>query len=128
MNLVEAQVEFDFKGIRYAPAAIINLDECMRHHDPVDYIFRMLAADCGIGTYSHEFDIMIEGELSFDHPTGLATDCVTDNKLDFERFRKAWLEECTMRILQPIAATYLSITNLDEHPKLKAALIAAYEA
>ncbi|PIP02010.1 MAG: hypothetical protein COW18_09545 [Zetaproteobacteria bacterium CG12_big_fil_rev_8_21_14_0_65_54_13] len=128
MNYVEVQVEFYFKGECFTPTAIINLDDCMRYEEPVLHIFRLLAAENGIGSYSHEFDVMIEGEPLFGCPTGIAVDYVRDNKLDLDGFREAWLEQSAMRLLQPIADRYLGITDLDEHPRLKAALLAAYQA
>jgi len=128
MNHVEASVEFYFKGQRFTPAAIIHLDECMRHEEPIEYIYKMLAAENAIGGYSHEFDVMIMEELTFDHATGLATGFVSDGKIDLEGFRKAWLEESTLKVLQPIASKYLAIDNLEDHPDIKAALLAAYQA
>jgi len=77
---------------------------------------------------SHEFDVMMEEEVFFDYPTGLVTEFVCDNKLDMDGFRVAWLEQSTMRVLLPIATRHLGITDLDAHPDLKAALIAAYQA
>jgi len=128
MNRIEARVEFCFKGQYLKPSSIINLDESMRGHDPVEYIFRIIAADNGIGNYSHEFDVMIMEELTFDHPTGLAVDHLSDGRFDLDAFREAWLQQNTIRVLQPIAKTHMGITDLDEHPQLKAALIAAYQA
>ncbi|HKI61535.1 MAG TPA: hypothetical protein VKA31_04500 [Mariprofundaceae bacterium] len=128
MNHVEASVEFYFKGIRHTPEAIINLDECMRHEEPLVHIYKALAAENGIGSYSHEFDVMVMEEISFDHPTGLATAFVRNGKFDFEGFEKAWLAERTLKVLQPIASKYLGVENLEKHPDIKAALIAAYQA
>jgi len=128
MNYVEARVEFYFKGVLFTPSAIINLDECMRHEEPILHIFRMLAAENGIGSYSHEFDVMIEDEVIFGYPTGLAVAFVSDNRLDMEGFREVWLEQRTMQVLQPIASRYLGIADLEQHPQLKAALLAAYQA
>jgi len=128
MNRIEAQVEFSFKGQYLKPSSIINLDECMRGHDPLVYIFRIIAADNGIGSYSHEFDVMIMEELTFNHPTGLAVDHLSDGHFDMDGFHEAWLQQNIIRVLQPIARTHMGITDLDEHPQLKTALIAAYQA
>ncbi|MDX8406392.1 MAG: hypothetical protein R8K50_09635 [Mariprofundus sp.] len=128
MNHVEARVEFYFKGECFTPTAIINLDDCMRQDEPILHIFRLLAAENGIGSYSHEFDLMVEYDLTFDYPTGIAVDFISNNQLDLEGFRNAWLQQQTMQVLHPIAQTYLGIENLDEHPRVKAALLAAYQA
>ncbi len=128
MNLVEASVEFSFKGKIYALSAVIELDQCMRSEDPLPEIYRRLAAENGIGVHSYEFDMMIMEPLSFHHASGLAEAFVHDGNFDIEAFRKAWLEQQVIEILKPIAKQYLDIDDLDQHPRIKAALIAAYQA
>jgi len=128
MNVVEAGVEFSFKGQYYVLSAIIELDQCMRAAEPLVEIYRQLAAENGIGIHSHEFDMMIMEPLTFRHATGLAADYLHDGKFDIEDFRRAWLEQQVIETLRPIARQYLNIDDLDQHPRIKAALIAAYQA
>ncbi|TLS67813.1 hypothetical protein FE236_08075 [Mariprofundus erugo] len=128
MNHIEVSIEFYFRGCCLTPTAVINLDECMRHEEPLEYIYKMLAAENGIGSYSHEFDVMVMEALSFHHASGLASRYLHDGHFDFDGFREAWLEESVVRVLQPIAEKYLGVSNLEEHPSLKRALIEAYQA
>jgi len=128
MNAVEASLEFFFKGRRHTPSSVIPLDACMRHEDPIVHMYNLLAVDNGIGTYSHEFDIMVLEPLHFANPIGLATGFVKDGLLDLEGYREAWLAQSVLEVLKPIATKHLGITDLDEHPDIKAALIAAYQA
>jgi len=128
MNLVEACIEFSFKGEYYVLSAIIELDQCMRSEDTLPEIYRRLAAENGIGIHSHEFDMMIMEPLTFRHATGLAASFVHDGNFDIEGFRQAWLEQKVIETLKPIAKKYLDIDELDQHPHIKAALIAAYQA
>lgn len=128
MNQVEASLIFYFKGVRHELHAIIDLDRCMRHEEPMAAIYEALAVENGIGRHSHEFDVMIMEPIRFSHAEGLVSDFIHDGALDLEAFYPAWLQQQTMKILQPIAARHLGIDNLDEHPALKAALIEAYQA
>ncbi len=128
MNHVEVSLEFYFKGECHKPSAIVPLDQCMRDEDPMSQMYRILAAENGIGSYSHEFDIMIMEPLHFSNPTGLASNFVHNGEFDLEGFRAVWLEDRILQILQPIASTYLGIKDLDSQPDIKAALMAAYQA
>jgi len=128
MNYVEVSLEFCFKGVCYSPTAVIDLDSCMHHQDLLPYIYSHLASENGIGIYSYEFDVMVMEEITFSSPSGLVAEYVSDGHLDIDGFKQAWLEENCIRILQPIASRHLGIENLNNHPDLKAALIAAYHA
>ncbi len=127
-SYVEASLEFYFRGERHAPSAIIPLDACMRQQDPLAHIYHVLAAENGIGRHSHEFDVMIMEPVRFSNPAGLAVDFVRDGRFDLEGFRRAWLEESILHVLQPIARRHLGIDRLDDHPDIKAALLEAYQA
>ncbi|OIO67933.1 MAG: hypothetical protein COW19_02405 [Zetaproteobacteria bacterium CG12_big_fil_rev_8_21_14_0_65_55_1124] len=127
-NTVLASLEFYFKGNRYEPTAVIDLDVCLRHEEPIQHIYHTLASENGIGLYSYELDVMIMEPIIFSEPRGLAAGFLEDGALDIDGLQKAWQEEAIHRILQPIAHRHLGIENLDEHPALKAALIEAFQA
>ncbi len=127
-NTILASIEFYFRGERHTPWAVINLDACMKHEEPMQQIYHILAAENGIGHYSHEFDVMIMEEISFSEPSGLAVDFFAEGTLDTGGLREAWQQEKTNSTLQSIALKHLGIENLDEHPTLKAALIEAFQA
>jgi len=128
MNAVEVSLEFSFKGQRHTLSSIIPLDACMRLEDPVAHMYSLLAVDNGIGIYSHEFDIMVMEALHFSNPIGLANGFVNNGRLDLEGYREAWLEQGVLKVLKPIARKHLGISDLDKHPDIMAALIAAYQA
>jgi len=127
-NTVLANLEFYFKGIRHTPTAVIDLDACLRHDDPMQQIYHMLAAENGIGQHTYELDVMIMEPITFSEPRGLAGGFLHDGVLDIEGLQDAWQQEAIHKILQPIAHRHLGIKNLDEHPALKAALIEAFQA
>ncbi|OIO68680.1 MAG: hypothetical protein CO186_05120 [Zetaproteobacteria bacterium CG_4_9_14_3_um_filter_49_83] len=128
MNFIEASIEFYFKGVRHTPSAVIELDACMHHRDLTVFFYHHLASENGIGSHTYEFDMMVMEEISFSNPSGLATEFFNEGRFDAEGFRERWLKENIVDILQPIASQHLGIDNLNDHPNVKAALIAAYQA
>jgi len=127
-NTILASIEFYFKGIRHDLSAVIDMDACMRHDEEMQYIYHTLASENGIGLYSHELDVMILEDIEFSNPTGLVTDFFNEGELDIDGFGAAWKEQKVVNTLQPIAKKHLGIDKLDEHPDVKAALIAAFRA
>jgi len=127
-NTILASIEFYFKGIRYDLSAVIDMDVCMHHHEPLEYIYHTLASENGIGLYSHELDVMIMEDIEFSNPTGLVASFFNEGELDINGFCAAWQQQKVVNTLQPIAKKHLKIDNLDEHPDVKAALIEAFQA
>jgi len=127
-NTVMANLEFCFKGIRHTPSAVIDMDVCMRHPEPIVQAYRILASENGIGLHSYEFDVMIMENIEFTEPSGLVTEFLNDGALDLEGLHQAWQQQKIHNLLQPIAKRHLGIDKLDDHPALKAALIEAYQA
>jgi len=121
-------MEFYFKGDRHDLSAIIDMDVCMRHHEPMQHIYHTLAAENGIGSHSYELDVMAMEPICFSEPRGLVADFICNGELDIEGFYKVWQQERISSVLQPIARKHLGIENLNEHPEVKAALFEAYEA
>ncbi|HCS13082.1 MAG: hypothetical protein COS82_02050 [Zetaproteobacteria bacterium CG06_land_8_20_14_3_00_59_53] len=123
-----ANVEFCFKGEFIDACAAIDLDLCLRHGEPMHYIYHELGAQNGIGTHTYEFDVMVMEPVEFSHPTGLACRFLADGHLDFDALHQAWEAEKIDDILKPIALRHLGIARLEEHPAIKAALVEAYLA
>ncbi len=128
MNRVEVSLEFFFKGQHHALSAIIDLDQCLRHEEPMVAIYDALASENGISRHSYEYDVLVMEPIRFGQATGRVADYICDGALDLEAFYPVWLEEQSLKVLQPIAARHLGIEDLDEHPRLKAALLEAYRA
>jgi len=125
-NTVLANTEFYFKGVRYAPSAVIDMDVCMRHAEPMVQIYQTLASENGIGLHSYEFDVMVMEAIEFTEPSGLVAGFLNDGALDLDGLHQAWQQQKIHNLLQPIAHRHMGIENLDDHPALKAALIEAY--
>lgn len=127
-NSVMATIEFSFKGVVHEAIAFIDLDLCLRHGEPMQYIYHAIAAENGIGSHTYEFDVMLMEPVVYSQPTGLAARFLHDGKLDFAGLEAAWQAEKIDDILKPIAQKHLGIDKLDEHPDIKAALVEAYLA
>jgi len=127
-NSVLASIEFSFKGVVHEAIAFIDLDLCLRHGEPMHYIYHAIAAENGIGSHTYEFDVMLMEPVEFSEPKGLAVHFLQDGQLDFDGLEAAWRAEKIDAILQPIALKHLGIAELGAHPDIKAALVEAYLA
>jgi hypothetical protein len=86
-----------------------------------------LAKAGDIGFYSHELDVMMSEELEFEEPKGLVEQFLTDGVLDWQGLKKAWKESSQVLEVAVIANKFFNVENMDEHPKLAAALMEAYQ-
>jgi len=127
-NSVLARIEFSFKGEEIEAVAVIDLDLCLRHGEPMHFIYHELAAQSGIGSHTYEYDVMVMEQAAFSNPTGIATDFTEDGRIDFDGLHAAWKQQKIDDTLRPIALRHLGIDNLDERPEVKAALTEAYLA
>ncbi len=127
-NTVLASIEFYFKGIRYAFSAVIDMDTCMRHGEPMRHIYQTLASENGISLHGYEFDVMEMENIEFSEPSGLVVDFFDHGVIDIDGLHDAWQREKIHSTLQAIASKHLGVDNLDENPALKAALLEAFQA
>jgi len=74
------------------------------------------------------YEVMLESDLEFSNPTGLATRYMTGNQFDLEKLDLDWETNMADVRVQRIAANEMGITDLDQQPALKRALLAAYYA
>jgi hypothetical protein len=125
-NSIEARVEFSFKGEDYTLASRIDLGELLRLHDALPSLHLILARLHSIDTYSYLYEVMQEAEVEFSRPEGCAADFITCGKFDPALLANNWQTAKTEMLLQPIAARELAIDDLNLHPALKRALVAAY--
>lgn len=126
-NSIDARIEFSFKGEDYALTSTVDLNRLMSNHHEFSSIHTILAREHGIDTYSYLYEVMLETELSFDNAQGGAAGFLHDGEFDHAAFARHWHEHQTAALLQPIAARELGITDLEQHPALKNALIQAYQ-
>ncbi len=125
---IDAEVTFDFQGIRHTPTVTVNLHRMMSRQHPDDslYIYDLLAASIGMDQYRHEYDVMLMHPIRFSNPVGLACDFIQGTAFDFEGFADRWEQQQALHQVEPIAKSIMSISNLEQHPELRDALIACY--
>lgn len=125
-NRITISLPFSFRGETFRPSCSIDLDEQMQLGE-LPCLYTHLANENGIDIYSHEYDVMMMGELQVDHAEGLAAEFIHDGRFDSEGFVKRWHEQQLHDRLQAIAGRHLAVEKLEEAPELKAALTAAWE-
>jgi len=125
-NSIDARVEFSFKGEDYTHASRIDLEELLRQYDAMPSLHAILAKLHGIDTYSYLYEVMQATEIEFANPQGCAADYLIGGEFDLALLAANWQTAKTGMLLQPVAARELGITDLNLHPALKRALVAAY--
>lgn len=125
-NTVDVQTEFSFKGEDYLCSATLDLDELIEQHADLPVIHELLAHKHSIDTYSYLFEVMLEAELEFGNPQGLAVNYMKDGEFDLEALDSDWEGHKIKMQVQGIAAQEMGITDLNQHPDLQRALITAY--
>ncbi len=125
-NCIDVLTEFSFKGEDYLCTASLDLDQLLHHHDDLPVIHELLAKQHGIDTYSYLYEVMLEADLEFSNPQGLAARYLKDGVFDLEALDRDWETNKAQLKIQSIAENELGITDLEQHPALKRALIEAY--
>jgi len=126
-NRATISIEFDFKGERHSPSAEFDLDEIMQKSGTIPDLYSILASLNNIGHYSYEYEMMQSEEMQFSNLTGFAAEYLNDGVFDKEGFVQRWFQEQQLTTLQQIALQHMEIDDLTQHPKLYAALQAAYQ-
>ncbi len=127
-NSIVATVVFYFKGERHSPSMVLNLDELMARDGSLDNLHHSIAVANSIDAYSYEYEMMMADDIHFEQPEGLAVEFFHDGQFDFHGFKEKWHEQQLVEAVRPIAERCVGVTDLDNKPKLKAALIEAYLA
>jgi hypothetical protein len=125
-NSIDARLEFSFKGEIHGVSATLDLDSMMIRSGAIQDIHGLLAMESKTDIYSYQYEVMEMQEVIFDNAGGLAVECLSDGDFDVHKFEQLWTEANLTTVLAPIALTCLNIDDLDQHPDLRAALIAAY--
>lgn len=94
--------------------------------NPLPSIYSTLAKEHGIDSYSYQYEVMQEEEITFQNPQGIAAMYFRDGNFDFDGFVSGWKEQKILILLQPIAVRELGIDDLDQHQGIKNALVQAY--
>ena len=125
-NSIRVSLEFSFRGETYSPSAVIDLDSIDGSEGAPNW-HAILATFNNIDTYSYAYEVMEASELNFSDSTGTATRYVADGHFDFDGFIKARSQAQIVAPLQDIAKQTLGIDNLENEPRIKQALLQAFE-
>lgn len=125
-NCITYSIPFSFKGKTFSPRCTLNLDEHMGFGS-IPCLYTHLANENRIDVYSHEYDVMMMGDLVFEEAEGLAAEFVQDGHFDSEGFQAKWNEVQLHNALQTIAAQQMGIETLEADSSLKKALVASYQ-
>lgn len=121
-------MDFSYQGKEHVLSVGIDLDKMMEQSGSLPDFHRFLARENNIDTHSYLYEVMESYEVIFENASGLAVKCLSEGKFDLQAFEKLWHQEKVLEILQEIATTNLGVSNLEQESKLKAALLAAYNA
>ena len=125
-NSIDARIEFSFKGETYAFSSTLDLDQLLAQHNNFPALHAILAKEHGIDTYSYLYEVMQETEIEFENAQGIAAEFLSGGQFDPEAFAANWRDNKIAALLQPIATSELGITDLNQNPGLKNALIQAF--
>jgi hypothetical protein len=126
-NKVTARIEFYFKGEKFTPSAVLDIDKLLEKTDKLPVIHDLLARENGIDSYSYHYEIMLLENIKYDNPQGIIRDYIANGVLDIKAFESRWKELKVLTILQAIAFTHLNVEDLEQQQELKNALFEAYQ-
>lgn len=126
-NSIQASLEFSFRGETFHLKKTFDLDETLAQHIELSSLHRALAVAHGIDTYSYQFEVMLEEEITFENPQGDALDYWHEGGFDYAAYLRDHQNESLFAPLQAIALREMGIDNLEQHPQLKSALLHAYQ-
>ena len=125
-NIVTASIHFCFKGKQFSPTLTIELDEFLQANRSLTNLYPLIAAANSIDLYSYEYEMMQAEMLIYSEAKGLVVDFIVEGSLDIPAFTAAWRDQQLLIHLQAIAQHHLGIEDLQQQPKLVAALKEAY--
>ncbi|MBI5329592.1 MAG: hypothetical protein HZB71_03160 [Betaproteobacteria bacterium] len=128
MNTLCARLSCSFKGEIHDLHTVIDLDSLpLDAEEPPDF-HRLLAQAAAIDPYSYLYEVVESHDIEFSAATGVAAQCCELGQFDWRRYVRLQREEGELVALRAIAARTLGVSDLDQHPDLKAAMLAAYRA
>jgi hypothetical protein len=125
-NSVTVEIRFSFKGERYAPSAVIDLDSYLEKGQTIPAFFHLVASQNQIDVYSYQYEVMEMSQTVYSNATGLAAEFCQADHFDVQGFSEKWKEIKLLQQLSDIAREHLHIDDLEQHEEIKSALLAAY--
>jgi hypothetical protein len=126
-NTVEVYTEFDYQGVTLKPTMTLDLDAHIQSLEDIAAIPVLLARANQIDSYSYQYEVLLDSQLSYSHAQGLATEFLRDGEFDFAGFLAVHGMDNVMCKLQKIAQDTLGISELSAHQQLQQALLQAYQ-
>mgnify|MGYP000282293581 CR=1 FL=1 len=126
-NHITATIEFDYKGNRLSPSAILDLDQLMQQHGTIPPLHQMLAKLNDIDSYSYEYEMMQAEDIQFTNASGWVTNFVQNDYFDKTSFEQYWHEQQLLEQLALELKQQLNIDDIQQHPKLKQIILSAYQ-
>jgi hypothetical protein len=126
-NHITTSVEFYFKGKKHSASIELDLDQHMQTTGELPALYQLLAKAINLDLYSYEYEMMQAETIIFSQAKGLAAEYVNDGLFNFNAFKAEWIENKILDELQEIVQRNLSVTDLDQQPELKNALLEAYQ-
>ena len=127
-NSITATINFDFKGQRYSPSLVIDLDSHMQSIGKLPDFHGLIAAANNIGIYSYEYEMLLAEDIKFTDAQGMIKDYIVDGVLDTERFETVWLEHQALQIINTIVNKNMALDDLQQHPEFIKTLLEVYKS
>ena len=136
-NRINVSITFSFKGETFYPSTSIDLDALMNNNslavieqqsNMLASIYPLMAASINLDTYSYAYEIMLASSAVYSQATGIAKKHLREGQFDYLSFYKEWQEQNVINVIEDIADKYHLLTELEQQPQLKNALLDAFYA
>ncbi len=125
-NCIDAHLEFSFKGETFSLSSTLDLDRLVEQDGDLPSIHALLAAQHGIDTHSYLYEVMQEEPVRFDHAQGAAAEFLNGEEFNLADYAARWQDRAVFASLQAIAQRELGVTDLNQQPRVRNALLHAY--
>ena len=126
-NKITASITFHFKGEAFTPCLELDLDELMQRYNGLPPLHETLAAENNIDSYSYQYEMLLGEDIQFSDAEGDAVSFLNDGQFDHVAYEHFWLQKNILNHLQKIMHTELDIDDIEQHPKLMQAMLAAFQ-
>ncbi len=127
-DTITVALEFDFRGEHHALKGRIDLAPYLRSGGALPDLHQQLAHEHGIDLYSYEYELMQMEVPRIVDAEGLARYHLQDGRLDWAGLCAAERERRVGEVVRHIAREQLGVDDIQQQPRLRAALLAAYHS
>ena len=126
-NKITASITFNFKGEIFTPSLELDLDELMQRYNGLPSLHETLAAENNIDSYSYQYEMLLGEDIQFSHAEGDAVSFLNDGQFNQAEYEHFWFQKNILNHLHKIIQTELDIDDIELHPKLIQAMLAAFQ-